>query len=129
MTLTRFLLKQKKKLEGPEHWGWHKLGWILCILLTALFQLALCILNPVDKRFVSLGYRLIDTCHFSMNTSCKCSLIFGTAIWWTTEQCYWLFFTFLPDTISYWTTRDLISHRYWQLSCWWWLILFVSHWN
>ena len=63
----------EKKLEGLEHWGWYKTGWILCFLLTALFQLALLILNPADKKFASLGYRLIDTCHFSMNTSYNCS--------------------------------------------------------
>ena len=81
----------KKKLEGLEHWGWHKLGWILCFILTALFRLTLNILNPVDKKIASLGFRFIDTCHFSMNTSYNCSIIFGVEIWWTKEQCYWLF--------------------------------------
>ena len=93
MTLTRFSLK-RKKIEGPEHWGWHKVGWILCLLLTALFRLSLLILNPANKKFASIGYILIDTCHFSMNTRYNCSIIFGVAIWWTIEQCYWLFLHF-----------------------------------
>ena len=83
-------------------------------------------LNLAGKRFAYLGYILIDTYHFSMNTSYNCSIIFGVVILWTTQQCYWLFFTFLPDTISYWTT---LCHRYWQLSWWWWILLFASHWN
>ena len=64
-----------------------------------------------------------------MNTSYNCSIVFGVAIWWTTQQCYCLFLTFLPDTISYWKTRACIFHWYWKLSWWWWLLLFASDWN
>ena len=119
----------EKKPEVLEHSGWHKVGWILCLLLTTFFWLSLLILNPANKKFASIGYRLIDTCHFIMNTRYNCSIIFGVAIWWTTDQCYWLFFTFLSDTISYWKTWARICNRYWQLSWWWCLLLFASHWN
>ena len=83
-----------KKLEAQEHWGWHKAESLLCFLLIDLLRLDLLILNPMDKKLSSLGYRLIDTCHFSMNTRYNCSIIFGVAIWWTIEQCYWLFLHF-----------------------------------
>ena len=64
-----------------------------------------------------------------MNTSYNYSIIFGVAICWTTDQCYWLFFTFLPHKIYYWRTRTRLFHSYWQISWWWWLLIFASRWN
>ena len=32
----KIFAQAKKNPEGQEHWGWHKVGWVLCLLLTAL---------------------------------------------------------------------------------------------
>ena len=53
---TSFLMRQKSR--GPQNRGWHKVGFILCFLLTATFRLdQIFLLNPTDIRHKALDWQ------------------------------------------------------------------------
>ena len=74
--LTSFLMRQKTR--GPGKRGWHKIGFILCFLLTATFQLSqILLLNPADICHASYGLEIMNMAY----TTYSATIHAGTTFW------------------------------------------------
>ena len=90
-----------EKLEGPEKRGWHKVGFILCFLLTATFRLAqILLLNPADIRHASYGLAIMDMVY----TTYSATIHSGTNFWTILLNCLqvcWTACVFTPHVFKY----------------------------
>ena len=117
------------KLEGPEKRGSHKVGFILCFLLTATFRLAQILLfNPADIRHASYGLEIMNMAYTTYSATIHAGTTFWTFLLYCLKVC-WTACVFTPHFFKYWTGRAQLFYQKSKLIWWWWLLIITSYWN
>ena len=119
----------RQKTRGPGKRGWHKVGFILCFLLTDTFRLAqILLLNPADIRHASYGLAIMNMAHATYSSTIHAGTKFWTFLLYCLKVC-WTACVFTPHVFNYWIGRAQFLYRKSKLSWWWWLLIITSYWN